>query len=225
VLDRVKQQYKDAIRIILIRAEIGMRRPAADLLTQNAGWIRPDAAQALTDFGSLDRFDRLDPSRSGPAGRTILRVINPSAPEFTSRPCVNNCPAAATAVQAYLRSGTITPGTCNPLTEPTGYAIDPGPDTWGPARNWANTWRQVTAATPRHGTFVLIEADRGPNGPANLTQWHYFVVLNVRGNRIVVDGFLGGIETDIDGYVRRLQAVTYKFTTRAVTATPVRTRP
>ena len=111
------------------------------------------------------------------------------------------------------------------MTEPAGYAIDPGPDTWGAARNWASTWTQVKAATPKHGTFVLVEADRGPNGPANLTQWHYFVVLNVRGTRFVVDGFLGQIETDVDGYVGRLQAVTYKFTSQAVTATPVRVAP
>ena len=133
----------------------------------------------------------MDPSRGGPAARTILRVINPAAPAFTNRPCTQNCPAAATAVQSFLRSGALTPGTCNPLTEPAGYAIDPGPDTWGAARNWASTWTQIKTATPKHGTFVLVEADRGPNGPANLTQWHYFVVLNVRGTRFVVDGFLG----------------------------------
>ena len=225
LLDRARQQYMDAVRIILIRAEIGMGRTVADLLAQNTGSIRTDAAKALTDFGSLDRFDRMDPSRGGPAARTILRVINPAAQAFTNRPCSQNCPAAATAVQAFLRSGTLTRGTCNPMTEPAGYAIDPGPDTWGAARNWTSTWKQVQAATPKHGTFVLIEADRGPNGPQNLTQWHYFVVLNVRGNRFVVDGFLGQIETDIDGYATRLQAVTYKFTSRPVTATPVRGRP
>jgi hypothetical protein len=225
MLDRVRQQYRDAIRVILIKAEIGIGTPASQLLTQNAGLIRPDAAQGLTDFGNLDRFDRMDPSISGPAARTILRMINPAAPAFTSRPCTQNCPAAATAVQAYLRTGAITAGSCNPLTEPAGYAIDPGPDTWGPSRNWTNTWTQITASTPRHGTFVLVEADRGEHGPAGLTQWHYFVVLNVRGNRIVVDGFLGAIETDINGYVGRLQAVTYKFTNQAVTATPVRRRP
>ena len=225
MLDRARQQYMDAVRIILIRAEIGMGRTVADLLVQNGGSIRSDAAKALTDFGSLDRFERMDPSRGGPAARTILRVINPAAPAFTNRPCTQNCPAAATAVQSFLRSGALTPGTCNPLTEPAGYAIDPGPDTWGAARNWASTWTQIKTATPKHGTFVLVEADRGPNGPANLTQWHYFVVLNVRGTRFVVDGFLGQIETDVDGYVGRLQAVTYKFTSQAVTATPVRRRP
>ena len=226
MLDRARQQYRDAVRIILIRAEIGTGKKVSDLLTQHAGAIRPDAAQAMTDFGNMDRFDRMDPSRSGPAARTILRIINPAAMEFTSRPCTQNCPAAATAVQAYLRTGALTTGTCNPMTEPAGYAIAPGPDDWGGgARNWATTWKAIKAATPKHGTFVLVEADRGPNGPANLTQWHYFVVLNVRDTRIVVDGFLGMIQTDIDGYVGRLQAVTYKFTSQAVTATPVRRGP
>jgi hypothetical protein len=111
------------------------------------------------------------------------------------------------------------------MSEPAGYAIDPGPDTWGAARDWASTWTQIKAATPKHGTFVLVEADRGPNGPPNLTQWHYFVVLNVRDTRIVVDGFLGDTSTDVPGYAGGLQAVTYKFTAQAVTATPVRRTP
>jgi hypothetical protein len=222
MLDRVRQQYKDALRVILFRAEQGIGTAASTLLTQNSGWIRQDAAQFLTDFGTLDRFERLDPSRSGPVATAVLRIINPAAPAFTSHPCTQNCPAAATAVQSYLRTGSIPHGRCNPMNEPRGYAIDPGPDTWGSSRNWANTWTRITQSTRNHGDFVLVEADRGPNGPANLTQWHYFVVLNVRGTRIVVDGFLGAIETDIPGYVGGLQAVTYKFTNRAVTATPVR---
>ena len=225
MLDRVRQQYKDALRVILVRAEIGTGTAASQLLQQHSGWIRPDAAQLLTDFGSLDRFDRMDPSRSGPAAKAILRVLNPAAPAFTSRPCSQNCPAAATAVQAYLRTGTITAGHCNPMTEPQGYVINPGPDTWGPSRNWAAAWTQIQNATRTHGTFVLVEADRGPNGPADLTRWHYFVVLNVRGTRLVVDGFLGDIDTNVSGYAGRLQAVTYKFTSQAVTATPVRRVP
>jgi hypothetical protein len=225
MLDRVRQQYKDAVRVILVRAEIGTGKPVSQLLSAKQGLIRQDAAQMLTDFGNLDRFDRLDPSRSGPAAAALLRVINPAAMAFTKYPCTQNCPAAATAVQAYLRTGVLTRGQCNPMNEPSGYAIDPGPDTWGPSRSWANAWKAIVAATPRHGTFVLVEADRGPNHPATLTQWHYFVVLNVRGVRIVVDGFLGMIQTDIDAYVNRLRAVTYKFTSQAVTATPVRSRP
>ena len=86
LLDRARQQYMDAVRIILIRAEIGMGRTVADLLAQNRGSIRSDAAKALTDFGSLDRFDRMDPSRGGPPpGRSCGSSTPRPRPSRTAR--------------------------------------------------------------------------------------------------------------------------------------------
>jgi hypothetical protein len=217
-----KEQYVEAVRIILVRAEEGLQRKRADLLTQNTDLIRPDAMAALTTYTQLDRFDRLAPG-AGYASTYILKTMNPRALSFVPSDldaCVQTCPLAAATMQKYLRTGTIDTIRCVPGREPAGYFITPDPDTsWGPGRTWAATLTALNRSTDAHGKFVVIEADRGAHPPNNLTQWHYFVLLNIRGTLWVVDAYLGQVRSDVTAYVNSLQARTYKFTTAPLTVT------
>jgi hypothetical protein len=170
------------------------------------------------DTKTEDRYDKI----AGAGGSEVLKKINPSAPAFTKYPCTQNCPKAATDAQAYLNTGAFPSSTCSPLNEPKGYAISPGPDSWGTAAGWTTTWTAIKKALPSHGSCVIVEGDRGKDGPKDLTQWHYFVVANVRGKWIVVDAYLGEIATDVDAYVKALKTKTYTFTSQTVNATGVR---
>jgi hypothetical protein len=172
---------------------------------------------------SGDRYDSLDPGNPSSTPATVLQKINPAAPAFTKYPCTQNCPAAASAAQDYLMTGTLPSSACSPLNEPAGYAISPGPENWpATGKTWADAWKGIQAATATHGTQVMVEADRGASKPDNLTQWHYFVVMNARNKRVAIDAFLGEVDADVGRYVNRLAAKTYSFTSERVTAKPVR---
>ncbi len=170
-----------------------------------------------------DRFDSLDPGNgaSNPAG--VLEKINPAAPAFAKRPCTQNCPAAASAAQNFLLTGALPSSACSPLNEPPGYEISPGPESWAATgKGWADAWKGIQGVTSTHGTQVIVEADRGPSKPENLTQWHYFVVMNAHGHRVAVDAFLGEVDADVGHYVGRLGAKSFSYTSERVTAKPVR---
>ena len=172
---------------------------------------------------SGDRFDSLDPSNSASSPAGVLGKINPAAPAFTKYPCTTNCPAAASDAQNYLLTGALPSSACSPLNQPSGYLISPGPEDWpATGKTWADAWKGIQGATSTHGTQVIVEADRGANKPENLTQWHYFVVMNARGHRVAVDAFLGEVDADVDHYVKRLGAKTFSYTSERVTAKPVR---
>ena len=185
-----------------------------------------EAPVALDDkkqAGAGDRFDSLDPSNAASSPAGVLGKINPAAPAFTKYPCTQNCPAAASAAQAYLLTGAIPSSACSPLNEPKGYEISPGPESWAATgKGWADAWKGIQAATATHGTQVIVEADRGSNKPDNLTQWHYFVVMNAHGHRVAVDAFLGEVDADVGRYAGRLGAKSYSYTSERVTAKPVR---
>jgi hypothetical protein len=173
--------------------------------------------------GAGDRFDSLDPSNAASSPAGVLGKINPAAPAFNKYPCTQNCPAAASAAQNYLLTGAIPSSACSPLNEPKGYEISPGPESWAATgKGWADAWKGIQGVTATHGTQVMVEADRGPNKPENLTQWHYFVVMNARGHRVAVDAFLGEVDADVGRYVGRLGAKSYSYTSERVTAKPVR---
>ena len=173
--------------------------------------------------GAGDRFDSLDPSNSASNPAGVLEKINPAAPAFNKRPCTQNCPPAASAAQTYLLTGALPSSACSPLNEPSGYEISPGPESWpATGKAWADAWKGIQGATSTHGTLVIVEADRGANKPDNLTQWHYFVVMNARGHRVAVDAFLGEVDADVERYVKRLGAKTFSYTTERMTAKPVR---
>jgi hypothetical protein len=69
---------------------------------------------------------------------------------------------------------------------------------------------------------VIVEGDRGSSPPAGLTQWHYFVVANVRGRYVFVDAFIGQVSTDADAYIQMLQTVSYSWTSQSPTVKAVR---
>jgi hypothetical protein len=175
------------------------------------------------EAGAGDRFDSLDPGNAASSPAGVLGKINPAAPAFTKYPCTQNCPAAASAAQNYLLTGALPSSACSPLNEPKGYEISPGPESWAATgKGWADAWKGIQGATATHGTQVIVEADRGTNKPANLTQWHYFVVMNAHGHRVAVDAFLGEVDSDVGRYVGRLGAKSYSYTSERVTAKPVR---
>lgn len=183
------------------------------------------APVALDDkqAGAGDRFDSLDPSNAASSPAGVLGKINPAAPAFTKYPCTQNCPAAASAAQNYLLTGALPSSACSPLNEPKGYEISPGPESWAATgKGWADAWKGIQGVTGTHGTQVIVEADRGSNKPDNLTQWHYFVVMNAHGHRVAVDAFLGEVDADVGRYVGRLGAKSYSYTSERVTAKPVR---
>jgi hypothetical protein len=185
------------------------------------GLVPLDGGKAPAASG--DRFDGLDPSNSASSSVAVLEKINPAAPKFTKYPCTQNCPAAASDAQNYLLTGALPTSTCSPLNQPSGYEISPGPENWpATGKGWADAWKGIQGATAKHGTLVIVEADRGANKPETLTQWHYFVVMNARGHRVAVDAFLGEVDADVDHYVNRLGAKTFSYTSERMTAKPVR---
>ena len=172
---------------------------------------------------SGDRFDSLDPSNPASKPDDVLRKINPTAPKFAKYDaCTQNCPGAASDAQNYLLTGAGPAHRCNALNQPKGYLINPGPENWGATgKAWADAWTEIKKKLDKHGTQVIVEADRGPNKPADLTQWHYFVVMNAKGHLVAVDAFLGEVDADVPHYVTRLGAKTFSYTSDRVTATPV----
>jgi hypothetical protein len=171
------------------------------------------------DDKSQDRYDKI----AGSGGVDILKQINPNALNFTKYPCTQNCPKAAADVQNYLNTGSFPSSTCSPLNEPkNGYSIDPGPDSWNKSADWKTAFAAIKKLIPSHGSCVIVEGDRGPSGHEGLTQWHYFVVANVRGKYVIIDGFIGQVSTDVDGYITGLGTKTYSYTTQTPTVKPVR---
>jgi hypothetical protein len=170
-----------------------------------------------------DRYDSLDPSNPSSKPDSVLRSINPKATKFAKYDaCTQNCPGAASDAQNYLLTGAGPAHICNALNQPKGYLIDPGPENWGAkGKAWADAWADIQKKLSKHGTQVIVEADRGSNKPEGLTQWHYFVIMNAHGHIVAVDAFLGEVDADVPHYVTRLGALTYSYTSDRVTATPV----
>src|SRR6476620_1434894 len=105
--------------------------PAARAVVAGPSPVSQAQAQVLMlQRHAGDRCDRLDPGNAASSPAGVLQKINPAAPQFTKYPCTQNCPAAASAAQAYLLSGAIPSSACSPLNEPKGYEISPGPESW-----------------------------------------------------------------------------------------------
>lgn len=228
MLTRSREQYNKAIDIILLRGGVAESKSAADVRTAHAGELGGAyEAGEVEPFTKGDRFDRLDPVQFPAGSFAIMVLLNPHAMRFHPYDrdyCVQNCPAAASRMQEYLISGRLGPPlSCDPHNEPMdGYAIDPGPDTWGPARSWPATLTAITAALRQHGQQVIVEGDRGANHDPTLTQWHYFCVANIRGHLWILDAFTGEVLSDFNEYTTRLQTRTYKFTSHRVEAVPLK---
>lgn len=228
-VDQAKQQYVEALKLILVRAEDGMHVKRTDLITRNSANLRTEAIAALNAYGNLDRFDRLSPS-AGYASTYILKTLNPKALNFVASnndACTANCPLTAVTMQTYLATGTINTIQCDPSNQGPGYLIQPDPDTqWGRQRPWAATLLALQPLLRNHGDFAVVEGDRraSDNAPAaiesqGITRYHYFNVVNIRGTLYYVDAFSGAVGSDLAGYVTSLQTVRHRFTQQRLTAT------
>jgi len=139
----------------------------------------------------LDRFS-VDPME-------ILRTINPEGY------CRLNCPATADAFENFVRTGRVDPAHCDrdaELRGTLGYAISGPfserfnitPDRHGRERRLDRFVRRMESQLPAHGDVVVIEAIRteeqrvGRSG-RRLSEHHYFVLVNIRGARFVVDAY------------------------------------
>ena len=106
------------------------------------------------------------------AGRTaLLERLSPGAPER------DHCPEAADAVHDYLETGTVNPPRAGTFDQ---YSISneilQGFRPASPNDVYDHLMRSG------HGNPLVIRAVRGARG--NLSEHHYFVVANIRGNRV-----------------------------------------
>ncbi len=214
---RFDESYRTAVKTLFIRAEQGTGTPSAQLaVPANLDLVLPQVKQDVQRYIALDRVERLAP---GANPEMILRMLNPG--DWMGNYCSLNCPAAAEAVQDYLQTGRIRPDDCTPAKEAhrSGYTVSE--DHWSPQFNsWPAAETRVKAATRNHGEFVMIEGDR-VTPPAGLTQWHYFVVLNIKGSLFAVDGYTHAVSADIPGYVTSLGTKKYRVSTGRVNVEPV----
>jgi len=165
----------------------------------------------------IDRFDHLHPDRN-PA--ELLEQINPPVLERARVFCTQNCPATASTLHDYLRTGEISEAHCSPMMEREsgfGYEIRGRSRRF---RRWRQAWRFIRRRTSRHGQFVVVEGDR-VTPSEGLTRYHFFIILNIRNTRFVVDAFLREVSPNITSYIRRLETRRYsiyasEFSTRPV---------
>lgn len=172
---------------------------------------------------SPDRFDQL---HADPA--SILNQINPGVgggEGMLARFCRLNCPATAAALDSYLRTGQIDRAHCDLVAESSGgigYEIIEG--SFGPSLRWlggSGARARIFHRTHRHGDFVVVEGDRGPDPPSGLSRYHYFVVVRIRDQRFIVDAFTRQVTDEINDYVTWLGTTRYKLVTGAFRVRPV----
>ena len=172
----------------------------------------------------LDHVDKLHPDQDP---NDLLEEINPSIMEGRMRQthCTQNCPATASAMSDYLQTGDINQAHCNPFMERDanfGYQI--GGNHSRQLRNWQRAWNYIRRRTRRHGQFVVVEGDR-VTPPSNLTRWHYFIILNIRNRRFVVDAFIHEVTSNIRRYIRNLGTRKYTIYTNQFSAQPIIVQP
>lgn len=164
-------------------------------------------AEIIDKHLSYDRFEDLavDPTHSR------LQQINP--PYRAGMYCQLNCPATAASLSEYLQTGTVNKAYCNPaLEQGKGYGFDVSMNTMSTATDWKQAFAAMKKLLQKHGEFVVVEARRSARQQQenNLTEYHYFTVVNVKGTLFAIDAFGGGIVSgDVDAYITRLKATYY----------------
>ncbi|MGH3764766.1 MAG: hypothetical protein ACRDTX_06400 [Pseudonocardiaceae bacterium] len=217
---RFDRAYLAAIKTIFLRAEQGTGTATTQLATKdNLNFLLPRLRADVEGYLRLDKADRLAPTASP---EIVLNMLNPG--DRLGHYCSLNCPAAAEAVQDYLQTGSLRPDDCTPIREHglQGYAV--AETSWNPQTTWPTAWSQIMSHTTSHGTFVMVEGDR-VTPPANLTQWHYFMVVNIRGSRFFVDGFLHSVypaAPDGGSYIMSLGTKKYRTSNGRIDVNPVR---
>ena len=111
------------------------------------------------------------------------------------------CPATADAVDDYLRGEDLRRAEVDEVFGHNEYAIA------GRGRR-----RQLSAIIGRvrsagHGHHFVIRGIRGSG--SSMAATHYFVLANMRGGVYVVDAYTREINSDVQGYVRRQEFVSY----------------
>ncbi len=149
--------------------------------------------EVIDQYIHPDRFEDLahDPTHSK------LHEINP--PYMAGHYCELNCPATAASLSEYLKTGKINKAYCNPLMEGgKGYGFDISKNTFSKSFSWKSSVAQIKKQLKKHGDFVVVEARRSHNQMKNnnLSEYHYFTVVNVKGKLFAIDAFGGGIVND-----------------------------
>jgi hypothetical protein len=171
----------------------------------------------------LDPADSLDDEHNPQSASAILSQLNPPVMKNLGEYCNTNCPATASAVSHYLATGEIKAAHCNKLADDQGYDVSDNEFT--KSMKWQQANGFINPRTSKHGSFVVVEGDRGDKPPEGLTRWHYFVIVNIRGERFVVDAFRSGqITSSISSYVSSLKTKLYKLVKGEFKVTPVRRR-
>src|SRR3569833_1349345 len=81
------------------------------------------------------------------------------------------------------------------------------------------SWKQAEATIrkqlKKHGDFVVVEAKRSAElmKKLNITDLHYFTVVNVKGTLFAIDAFGGGIvNSDLQDFIdKSIVATTYRL--------------
>jgi len=178
---------------------------------------------SLENFVQRDPADLLDAEHDPQSASAILSQLNPPVMKSLGEYCNTNCPATASAVSHYLATGEIKAAHCNKLAEDQGYDVSDNEFT--KSMKWQQANGFINQRTPKHGSFVVVEGDRGDKPPEGLTRWHYFTIVNIHGKRFVVDAFGSGkITSNISSYASSLKTKLYKLVKGEFKVTPVRKR-
>lgn len=117
--------------------------------------------------------------------QAILRRLNPQRPENSG----NICPVAADAVDDYLHTGQV-------VSAPTDLV-----DRYRIQANWVRRTLPRIATRLRNSRncrHVVVRGHRARSSQYAPT--HYFVMMNVRGQVYIVDGWLRLITQDLNQY-------------------------
>jgi hypothetical protein len=180
-------------------------------------WIK---AAIVDQFIKVDKFEEIayDPTHAK------LNELNPQ----TAGKCVQNCPAAAGALDEYLRTGKITPAFCDPGKEgQPGFGFDTtSGNTYSKKRypDWKSAEAQLKKQLKKHGSFAVVEGERTPEQKKqeHIAGNHYFIVMNVRGTLFVADAYGSGKATSaMEDYATNLKVSTYRIAIGKFTAITV----
>ena len=154
-----------------------------------------------------DRYEELKDDKKA---KEVFEKLNPAT---LGRYCTQNCPAVAEALEEYLKTGTFPETHCDPLGEGN-YGYDVGDTEFSDKIvGWDKFWKAASPNLKKHGDFLVIEAERTEKQAKdnNLTQWHYFLVLNIKGKNFVIDAFTKEVNGDLTEYTTRLIANSYRY--------------
>ncbi len=181
--------------------------------------------QPPTGEATQAETDHLDALRASP--RDILSQLNIAR---LGRYCSQNCPAAAMAVQHYIETGEIQAAHCNLMREDEGsitYVLDDSVVFSRSYSRWSRARGAILGRIRQHGDYVVVEARRSrqQQQERNLTEFHYFVVVNIRETIFAVDAFnRGQVTQQLDSYVSDLHVSSFKLVNGRFLVHPTITR-